>query len=36
MEIKEIGANTGNLVDSAQVSDYCGAFVNAALNLKVP
>ena len=36
MDLKEIGVNTRNWVDSAQGRDYCRAFVNAALNLRVP
>ena len=34
--LKEIGINTGNLVDSAQGRDYWRALVNTALNLRVP
>jgi hypothetical protein len=33
MDIKKIGINTRNSVDSAQNRDYCGALVNVALNL---
>ena len=36
MEIKEIGINTRNWVDSAQDTDYWRALVNAAFNLRVP
>ena len=36
MDIKEIGINTGNWVDSAQDRDYWRTLVNAALNLRVP
>ena len=36
MDLKEIGINTRNLVDSAQDRDYWRALVNAALNLRVP
>ena len=36
MDLKEIGINTRNWVDSAQDRDYCRALVNAALNLRVP
>ena len=36
MNIKEIGINTRNWVDSAQDRDYLSALVNAALNLRVP
>ena len=35
MDLKEIGINTRNWVDSAQVSDYWRALVNTALNLRV-
>jgi hypothetical protein len=35
MDIKEIGVNTRDLVDSSQDSDYWIALVNAALNLRV-
>jgi hypothetical protein len=34
--LKEIGINTRNWVDSAQDRDYWGALVNAGLNLRVP
>ena len=34
MDLKEICMNTMNWVDSAQVRDYWGAVVNAALNLE--
>ena len=33
MDLKEIGINTRNWVDSAQDRDYWRALVNAALNL---
>ena len=36
MDLKEIGINTRNWVDSAQDMDYCRALVNAKLNLRVP
>ena len=36
MDLEEIGINAGNCVDSAQARDYWRAFVNAALNLRVP
>ena len=36
MDLKEIGINTRNWVDSAQDRDYWGALVNAALSLWVP
>ena len=36
MDLKEIGMNTENLVDSARDTDYWRALVNAALNLWVP
>jgi hypothetical protein len=36
MDLKEIGLNTSNWVDSAQDSDYWRVLVNAALNLRVP
>ena len=36
MDLKEIGINTRNWVDSAKDRDYCRVFVNAALNLRVP
>ena len=35
MDLKEIGINTRNWVDSAQGRDYWRALVNAALNLRV-
>ena len=35
MDLKEIGINTRNWVDSAQDRDYCRALVNTALNLRV-
>jgi len=36
MDLKEIGINARNWVDSAQDKDYLRALVNAALNLRVP
>ena len=36
LDFKEIGINTRNWVDLAQVRDYCRALSNAALNLWVP
>ena len=36
MELKEIGINEGNWVDSAQDRDYWRARVNATFNLRVP
>ena len=36
MELKEMGINVKNCVDSVQNSDYWRAPVNAALNLRVP
>ena len=36
MDLKGIGINTRNWVDTAQDRDYWRAFVNAALNLRVP
>ena len=36
MDLKEIGINKSNWVDSAQDRDYCRALVNAAVNLRVP
>ena len=36
MDLEEIGINAGNWVDSAQDRNYWRAFVNAALNLRVP
>jgi hypothetical protein len=35
MELKEIGTNTRNLIDSAEDRDYWRALVNATLNLRV-
>ena len=35
-DIKEIGINTRNWVDSAQDRDYWRVLVNAALKLRVP
>ena len=34
MDLKEMGINTRNWVDSAQDRDYWRALVNAALNLR--
>ena len=37
MDLKKIGMNAGNWVDSAQDNmDYWRALVNAALNLRIP
>ena len=36
MDLKEIGVNPRNWVDSAQDTDYWRTLVNAALNLRVP
>jgi hypothetical protein len=36
MGLEEMGINAGNWVDSALDTDYWGALVNAALNLRVP
>jgi hypothetical protein len=36
MDLKEMGFNTRNWVDSAQDRDYWRAVMNAALNLRVP
>ena len=36
MNLKEIGINTRNWVDSAQDRDYWRALVNATLNFRVP
>ena len=36
MDIKEIGINTRNWIDSAQDRDYWKALVNATLNLRLP
>jgi hypothetical protein len=36
MDLKEIGINTRNWVDSTQNRGYWRAVVNAALNLRVP
>jgi hypothetical protein len=36
MDLKEIGINIGNWVDSAQNRDYWRALVNVVLNLRVP
>jgi hypothetical protein len=36
MDLKEIGINTRNGVDSAQDKDYWRTLMNAELNLRVP
>jgi hypothetical protein len=36
LDLKEIGINAENWVDSAQGSDYWRALVNAAMKLWVP
>ena len=36
MDLKEIGINTRDWVDSAQDRDYWRAHVNSALNLRIP
>ena len=36
MDLKEIGINTRNWVDSAQDRDYWRALVNETLNLRIP
>ena len=36
MDLKKIGINSSNWVDSAQNRSYWGALVNAALNLRIP
>ena len=36
MDLKEVGINTRNSVDSTQDRDYWNALVNVALNLRVP
>ena len=36
MDLKEIGIDTRNWVDSSQDRDYWRALVNVALNLQVP
>ena len=36
MDLKELGINTRNWVDSAQDRDYWRDLVNATLNLRVP
>ena len=36
MDLKEIGVNTSNWVDSTHDLDYWRAYVNATLNLRVP
>jgi hypothetical protein len=36
MDLKEIGINTRNWVDSAQDRDYWRTLVNTTLNLRVP
>ena len=35
-DLKEIGINTRNWIDSAQDRDYWRALVNATMNLRVP
>ena len=36
MDLKEVGVNTRNWVDSAQARGYWRAYMNVALNLRVP
>jgi hypothetical protein len=36
MNLKEIGINTRNLVDSAKDGDYWRALVNAVFNIRIP
>ena len=36
LDLKQIGLNTRNWVDSAQNRDYWGALMNVTLNLWVP
>ena len=36
VDLKEIGNNTMNWVDSAQEREYWRALVNAVMNLRVP
>ena len=36
IDLKEMGVNSRNWIDSAQDRDYWRALVNAALNLQVP
>ena len=36
MDLKEIGINAGNWVDSAQDRNYWRALVDAVLNVRVP
>ena len=36
MDLKEIGSNTKNWVDSAQDRDYWRALVNESLSLRIP
>jgi hypothetical protein len=36
IDLKEIGINMRNWIDSAQDKDYWRALVNAALNLQIP
>ena len=36
MDLKDIGINTRNWVDSVQDRDYRRALVNAELNLRIP
>ena len=35
IDLKEIGVNMRNWIDSAQDRDYCRALVNVELNLRV-
>ena len=35
-DLKEMGINAGNWVDSAQDRDYWRTLVNAALNVRIP
>ena len=36
IDLKEIGINRRNWVDSSQDRDYWGSLVNGALNIRVP